>query len=206
MCWTLEWSEVLNCQLITIWLYVPCNFRNVGQTGNLTGCLWLTGSNGRLWRTKKWENSFHPVYHLSSNNFLKYPKTSKRNGCSSDQRSIHQLLKVRGENRLEWRAIVRKEHLGGIKRLKKLLEQRKMRSKPCYRTDCHLICNLGTLRREKRQLRQWRNPRRNHGKNWVVSWIPSIFRQTKYFGRAFVVYVAKNRVSRTPSRILTVTF
>ena len=34
----------------------------------------------------------------------------------------------------------------------------------------------------------------------------TIFRQTKYFGRPSAVYVAKDRVSRTPSRILTVTF
>ena len=33
-----------------------------------------------------------------------------------------------------------------------------------------------------------------------------IFRQTKYFGRPSAVYVAKDRVPRTPSRILTVTF
>ena len=44
--------------------------------------------------------------------------------------------------------------IGGTKRLKKLFEQRKMRSRPGYRTDCHLICNPGTLRREKRQLWQ----------------------------------------------------
>ena len=59
-----------------------------------------------------------------------------------------------GENGSELRAIVRKEHLGGTKRFKKLFEQRKMRSRPCYRTDRHLICNPGTLRYEKRQLRQ----------------------------------------------------
>ena len=93
-------------------------------------------------------------YHLSSDNFLMYPRTLKGNGCCLDQQSFHQLLKVVGENGLEWRAIVRKEHLGGTKRLKKLFEQRKMRSRPGYRTDRHLICNPGTLRREKRQLRQ----------------------------------------------------
>ena len=38
--------------------------------------------------------------------------------------------------------------------VKKLFEQRKMRSRPGYRTDSHLICNPGTLRREKRQLWQ----------------------------------------------------
>ena len=68
----------------------------------------------------------------------------------------NQLLKVVGENGLEWRAVVSKEHLGGTgtKRLKKLFEQRKMRSRPGYRTDRHLICNPDTLRREKRQLWQ----------------------------------------------------
>ena len=59
-----------------------------------------------------------------------YPRTSRRNGCRSDQQSVHQLLKVVGKNGLEWRAIVRKEHLGGTKRLKKLFEQRKMRLRP----------------------------------------------------------------------------
>ena len=83
-----------------------------------------------------------------------YPRTLRRNGCCSDQQSFHQLLKVVGENGLEWRAIVRKEHHGRTKRLKKLFAQRKMRLRPCYRTDRHLICNPSTLRREKRQLRQ----------------------------------------------------
>ena len=94
------------------------------------------------------------VYHLSSDNFLMYSRTSRRNGCCSDQRSFHQLLKVVGENGLELRAIDGKEHLGGTKWLKKLFEQRKMHLRPCYRTDRHLICNPGTLRREKRQLQQ----------------------------------------------------
>ena len=92
--------------------------------------------------------------HLSSDNFLMHHRTSRRNGCCSDQQSFHQLLKVVGENGVEWRAILRKEHLGGTKRLKKLFELRKMRSRPGYGTDRHLICNPGTLRREKRQLRQ----------------------------------------------------
>ena len=64
--------------------------------------------------------------------------------------SFHQLLKVVGHNGIEWRAIVRKEHLGGIKRLKKLFEQRKMCSKPCHRIDRNLICNPGTLRRKNK--------------------------------------------------------
>ena len=59
------------------------------------------------------------VYHLSLDNFLMYPRTSRRNGCCSDQRSFHQLLKLVGENGLEWLAKVRKEHLDGTKRLKK---------------------------------------------------------------------------------------
>ena len=46
------------------------------------------------------------------------PRTSRRNGCCSDQQSFHQLLKVVGENGLKWRAIVRKEHLDGTKRLR----------------------------------------------------------------------------------------
>ena len=83
-----------------------------------------------------------------------------------------------GRKQLKWWAIVRKEHLGGTKSLKKLFEQRKMRSRPGYRTDRHLICNLGTMRHKKRQLRQYRNPRRSHGKILVVGWIPTIFRQS----------------------------
>ena len=63
-------------------------------------------------------------------------------------------LKVVSKNGLEWRTIVRKEHLCRTKKLKKLFEQRKMRSRPGYRTDHHLICNFGTLRREKQQFRQ----------------------------------------------------
>ena len=37
----------------------------------------------------------------------------------------------------------------------------------------------------------------------VIGWIPTTFRLTKYFGRPSAVYVAKDQVSRTPSRILT---
>ena len=93
-------------------------------------------------------------YHLISDNFLMYLRTSRRNGCCSDQRSFHQLLKVVCENGFEWRAIERKEHLCGTKRLKKLFEKRKVCLRPCYRTVRHLICNSGRLKREKRQLRQ----------------------------------------------------
>ena len=32
-----------------------------------------------------------------------YPRTTRGNGCCSDQQSFHQLLKVVGENGLEWR-------------------------------------------------------------------------------------------------------
>ena len=116
----------------------------------------------------------HPVYHLSSDNFLMYPRTLRGNGCCSDQQSFHQLLKVVGENGLEWRAIVGKEHLGescGQKRLrmagdsekitpwwnqevKEAIRAKKDALRPGYRTDRHLICNPGTLRREKRRLRQ----------------------------------------------------
>ena len=143
----------------------------------------------------------HPIYHLSTDNFLMYPRTLIRNGCYSDQQSVYQLLKVVGKNSLEWRTSERKEHLGGTKRLKKLFEQRKIRLRPCCRTDGHLICNFGTLRGEKRQLRRQRNPRRSHGKILVISWIPTIFQLIKYVGRSSAVYVAKVRVLRTPSRL-----
>ena len=109
----------------------------------------------------------HTVYYLNSDNFVVHPKTTKRNGYRSDQRSFHQLLKVVSKNGLQWRAIGRKEHLGGATGLKKLFEQRKMRStsRLYYRTDCHLISNSRTLRREKRQLWQLRNLR-SHGRVW----------------------------------------
>ena len=88
-----------------------------------------------------------------------------------------------GRKRLRVAGDSEKKHLGGTKRLNKLFEQRKMRSRPGYRTDCHLICNSGTLRREKRQLRPKRNPSRSHGKSLIVGRIPTNFQQTKYFGR-----------------------
>ena len=40
----------------------------------------------------------------------------------------------------------------------------------------------------------------------VVGWNPTVFRQTKYFDRPSAVYVAKDRVSLTSSKILQVTF
>ena len=36
----------------------------------------------------------------------------------------------------------------------------------------------------------------------VVGWVTTIFRQTKYFGRPSAVYVAKDRVTRTPLKTL----
>ena len=52
----------------------------------------------------KWEalenkerNSLHPVYHLSKDNFLMHPRSSRRKSCCSDQRQFHQLLKVVGK-------------------------------------------------------------------------------------------------------------
>ena len=59
-----------------------------------------------------------------------------------------------GRKRLRVVGDSEKKNLGGTKRLKKVFEERKMLSKPGYRTDRHLICNPGTLRREKQQLRQ----------------------------------------------------
>ena len=69
-----------------------------------------------------------------------HPRTLRKNGCCLDQKSFHQPQNVVAKNGLEWRAILIKVYLGGTNRLKKLLEQRKIRSKPCYRMDRHLIC------------------------------------------------------------------
>ena len=41
------------------------------------------------------------------------------------------ILSAVDERGLEWPGVVRKEHLGGTKMLKKLSEQRKMRLRPC---------------------------------------------------------------------------
>ena len=72
------------------------------------------------------ETVFIQYIILSSDNFLMYPRTLRRNGCCSDQRSFHQMLKVVGDNGLKWQAIVRKKHLDGTKRLKKQFEQRNL--------------------------------------------------------------------------------
>ena len=63
-----------------------------------------------------------------------HPRTSRRNDYCSDQQSFHQLLKVVDENGLEWRAIVRKEHLGGTKKLKMLFKQRKSKKRKILAT------------------------------------------------------------------------
>ena len=59
---------------------------------------------------------------------------------------------------LEWRAIVRKEHLGvksdSEKRTPEAIRAKKDAFKAWLQTDRHLICNFGTLRQEKRQLQQ----------------------------------------------------
>ena len=46
---------------------------------------------------------------------------------------------------LEGLSIMRKQHLGGNKMLKKLFEQKKMRSKLCYRTDLHLFAGAKSV-------------------------------------------------------------
>ena len=123
----------------------------------------------------------------------------------SDQQSFYQLLKVVGENSFKWRAIVSKEHLGGTKRLKKLFEQRKMRLRPCYRTDCQLICSPGTLRGTKRDNFCSQKIQRESWKEFGCRLDFNYF-SANYFGRPLAVYVAKNRVPRTPSRNLQITF
>jgi len=57
---------------------------------------------------------------------------------------------------------------GGTRTLKKLFEQRKMHSRPCCKTDRHLICNPDTLIREKLQLWLEKSSKRNHGRSSVV--------------------------------------
>ena len=61
------------------------------------------------------------------------PRTSRRKWLlfrSDSKRAFHQSLNVVDENCLEWRGIVKKVYLDRTKRLKKLFEQRKMRSRP----------------------------------------------------------------------------
>ena len=87
-------------------------------------------------------------------------RTSRRNGCCPNKRSFHQLRNVVVENGLEWRAIVKKRTLWWNNRLKKAFEWRKMRSRPRYRTDRHLICNNGarkvaTLAVKKSKEKSW---------------------------------------------------
>ena len=129
-----------------------------------------------------------------------HPRTSRRNGCRSDQRSFYQLQKDVGENGLQWRAIVRKEHLGGTKRLKKLFEQRKMRSRPLLqeRSSSDLQSRYTEVRKaatsavKKFKEKSWEEfGRRRLDSNY-------------FFGRPSAVYMAKDRASRTPLRILQV--
>ena len=54
-----------------------------GSDGGGSGSGWKIGASTSL--------------HLSSDNFLMYPRTSRGNGCCSDQQSFHQLLKVVGK-------------------------------------------------------------------------------------------------------------
>ena len=104
------------------------------------------------------------------------PRTSRRNGCCSNQRSFHQLLKVVGENGSEWRAIVRKEHLGGTKRLKKLFEQRKMFSRALLQERSLSDMQFWyTEARKAASLAEKKNPKRSYGKSLVVGFILTIF-------------------------------
>ena len=120
---------------------------------------------------------FWQIY-LSSDNFLMYPRTSRRNGCCSDQRSFHQLLKDMGENGLQWRAIVRKEHLGGTKRLKKLFEQRKMRSRPLLQERSSSDLQFRYTEARKAATSAVKKSRRSHGKSLSSVGFQLFFRQT----------------------------
>ena len=116
---------------------------------------------------------------------LMYPRTSRRNGCCSDQQSFHQLLKVVGENGLEWQAIVRKKTPWWNQEVKEAIRAKKDGFKAWLQDRSSSDLQFRYTAREKWQLRQYKNPRRSLGKSLVVGWIPTpFFRQTKYFGRS----------------------
>ena len=92
-----------------------------------------------------------------SSQFRQFPYVSKdieKKSLLFRSATISSAAKSCGQKRLRVVGDSEKEHLGGTKKLKKQFKKRKMRSRPGYRTDRHLLCNTGTLRREKRQLRQ----------------------------------------------------
>ena len=123
-----------------------------------------------------------------STTFQRFQRTLRWNGHHSE----HQLWKALDESSLEWRRVVKKEHLGGTKILTKLFEQIKMLLRPCCKTGHHLICNSGITWREKLQLRQKKCPKNILWRSLVVGWIPTNRRQTKCFGRPFAVCVGSD--------------
>ena len=91
-----------------------------------------------------------------------HPRTSRRNDYCSDQQSFHQLLKVVDENGSEWRAIVRKEHLGGTKKLKMLFKQRKSKIRKIViisQLRCFLTFALKRLKRLKERSKRLKEKR-----------------------------------------------
>ena len=118
------------------------------------GPVQLAGSNGWHRRTEMWGNSLHPAWQQSSDNFRWFLRTLRWNGRCSEQRWFLQLLKAVNESGLEWRGVVRNEHLGETKISGKLSDRRKMLLKPFCKTGHRLICNPGIPKPKKLQLWQ----------------------------------------------------
>ena len=89
--------------------------------------------------------------HLSSKNFRPPLNTLKLTGVCFEQQSLRPLLPVEDVSVLEGRRVARKELLGGTKKLKKLLVQKKRPIRPSLRISHHLNFVRSTLKHVRRQ-------------------------------------------------------
>ena len=96
------------------------------------------------------------------------------------------------ENGLEWRAIVRKRTPWWNQEVKEAIRAKKDAFKAWLqdRSSSDLQSRYTEARKAATSAVK-KSKEGSHGKSLVVGWIPTIFRQTKYFGRPSAVYVAK---------------
>ena len=122
--------------------------------------------------SKIWGNSLFSAWQQSSDNFQRFLKTLKWNGCCSNQLYFHQLrMNVGSEKKtvVAWNSnkLWKKSTLLGSKMFKKPSELRNMLFRLYCQTGHHLICCPSILRCQKLHLGSKSFQRTNFGGVWL---------------------------------------
>ena len=128
------------------------------------------------------------------------------NEDDDDEQSLHLQLLAVVANVLEAKWVVRKELLGGNKKLKKLSVQRKLHLELGQQTSHLSNFDCGIPQHVRLPPFLSNSLKKSHEKNSDKTWIQTIDRQTKYFRKPYVVCAANEHQSPSSSRILMVCF